>query len=139
MTNRYRGAQRRSATLFAGLVAMLACAALLFSGAAVAEPVWDIEAYDDCTQALDDGIDNTINWINTANEYCCKHSGGVWNDDQKQCAAPPAEGQGAGQQLPQPPRGELPTVAVAPPGIGTPPTRPMPVFAPEVPVQPPIG
>ncbi|WP_131805083.1 hypothetical protein [Mycobacterium sp. 852014-52144_SCH5372336] len=120
------------------LAAALGCVALGCGTIASAEPVWDIEEFDNCTQTLDEGLDNTQNWIDTANEYCCKHSGGVWNDNRKECVAPPAEGQGAGPQVP--PREVLPTVRVNPPNIGEPiPPMAPPVLAPGVPLQPPAG
>ncbi|HEY7054607.1 MAG TPA: hypothetical protein VH496_21085 [Mycobacterium sp.] len=85
-------------------------AAFMFGGAllapviAGAEPVWDIEEFDKCAAALDEGMDNTANWNETVGEYCCKHSGGVWNDSQKKCVAPAGR---AVTQNPLVPRGQL--------------------------------
>nr|CRL70911.1 hypothetical protein CPGR_01776 [Mycolicibacterium malmesburyense] len=137
MTIRIETARRFLVRCVVMLAAALGCVALGCSTIASAEPVWDIEDFDECIAVWDEGLDNTKNWINTYTEYCCKHSGGVWNDYRKECGAPPAEGQGAGPQVP--PRRGLPTVAVNPPNVGDPILPMAPVLTPQVPLQPPAG
>ncbi|OMC41330.1 hypothetical protein A5740_22955 [Mycobacterium sp. GA-1841] len=93
------------------------------TGISHAEPgVWDIEDFDSCTDILNDGLNESLQEKIDDTKGCCRHSGGVWNEGQQKCEAPPAEAGGAGRLPPGlVPRGDL---QVAPPA---PPPAPVPV------------
>lgn len=92
------------------------------TGISQAEPgVWDIEDFDSCTQILDDGLDESLQQKIDDTKDCCRHSGGVWNEYQEKCQAPPGEAAGAGR-VPEGlvPRGDLqvaPPTSMAPPQV----------------------
>lgn len=96
----------------------------LLGNPAVANAVWDIEAYDRCVVDLMP-VNATIYEIENAESVCCENTGGNWNVNQHKCEAPPA--QGPGPDTPTSPRGSVPTVSVKPPTVGTPPTSPVTV------------
>jgi hypothetical protein len=94
-----------------------------------AEPgVWDIESFDSCTELLDDGLEESLQQKLDETKYCCVHTGGVWNEAQQTCQAPPAEGQDATRPI----RPLLPIDGLAPEQtkVGSPTTtttiRPLP-------------
>lgn len=107
-----------SASRLLASTATLAAAAMFVivtpTGIAQAEPgVWDIEDFDSCTDILNDGLDESLQEKIDDTKGCCRHSGGVWNEGQQKCEAPPAEVSGAGRV----PAGLVPRgdVRVAPP------------------------
>ncbi|MDV3126996.1 hypothetical protein M1247_18885 [Mycobacterium sp. 21AC1] len=105
-----------SATLFAAAAMFVAVTP---SGISQAEPgVWDIEDFDSCTEILNDGLDESLQEKIDDTKGCCRHSGGVWNEGQQKCEAPPGEASGAGR-VPEGlvPRGDLQVAPSAPPPV----------------------
>jgi hypothetical protein len=81
-------------------------AAMVLSGSAVASAApgsWDIEDFDSCTELLDDGLNESLQEKLDETAYCCTHTGGVWNEAQQTCQAPPAQ-EAVAPQVPRPPR-----------------------------------
>jgi hypothetical protein len=120
---------------------MLFLVALTMGGSAIASAapgVWDIESFDSCTELLDDGINESQQQKLDETKYCCVNTGGVWNEGQQACQAPPAEGTGATRPLnPRAPIDEkVPAEQVAPPTTTT--VRPLPGL-PDIPILPPMG
>ncbi|WP_102146109.1 hypothetical protein [Mycobacterium hubeiense] len=101
------------AVLFAATVAIAS------PGVSSAEGTWDIEAFDTCTEMLNDGLDESQQEKLEDTKGCCTYSGGVWNDAEKKCVAPPAESEGAA--LPGLPKPLTPIAEpqVAPPPLST--------------------
>ena len=89
------------------------------TGISQAEPgVWDIEDFDSCTDILNDGLNESLQEKIDDTKGCCRHSGGVWNEGQQKCEAPPAEASGAGRIPPGlVPRGDLQVAPPAPPPV----------------------
>lgn len=87
------------------------------TGISRAEPgVWDIEDFDSCTDILNDGLNESLQEKIDDTKGCCRHSGGVWNEGQQKCEAPPAEAGGAGRIPPGlVPRGDLQIAPSTPP------------------------
>lgn len=84
-----------SATLFSTLTVLIGLAS---PTVAHAEPgVWDIEDFDSCTEILNDGLNESMQEKLDDTKGCCRHSGGVWNEGQQKCEAPPGEASGAGR------------------------------------------
>jgi len=124
------------------VLAMLFSAAVAVGGAgsaiANAEPgTWDIESFDSCAELLNDGLDESLQEQLDDTKYCCTHTGGVWNEGQQTCQAPPAEGAQA-PQAPRPlrPLSPIEETKVAPPTTTTT-VRPLPV-PPDMPFLPPM-
>ncbi|MFZ0833101.1 MAG: hypothetical protein WAM92_08465 [Mycobacterium sp.] len=101
-----------------------------YPAGARAEPVWDIEEYDDCTSLIDSHEDPNL--IIEEVKICCEGSGGVWQEQGNKCVAPrvaPGPGAVTPSSPPRdiltvpggssvPPRPGLPTVPVQPPAMG---------------------
>jgi hypothetical protein len=54
---------------------------------------WDIGAYDECIEPIDDAVEaGILDWEGAREEqkYCCSITGGVWDEAQSTCVAPPA-------------------------------------------------
>jgi hypothetical protein len=115
------------------------------SATASAQPIWDLEAYDDCMYEMPDGLsqEGFFTWSRT----CCEQSGGQWRGGESdphrgQCVAPPAEadnvpGNGSPTETgkPRPPLAPGDSVGVADDPIAgtplpTPTPRPRPPLAP---------
>lgn len=101
------------------IAAVIAIGAL--GNPAVANAVWDIEAYDRCVADLLPP-NATLSDIERTELFCCENTGGNWNVNQFKCESPPA--QGPGPDTPTSPKVSIPTVQVKPPTVGNPPTSP---------------
>jgi len=119
-----------AAALVAAAVSAPASTTIGCPAVAGAAPVWDIDAYDQCTNDIDMNEDPEI--ILEALELCCEGTGGIWDERTNKCTAPYPEGGGAAP----PPKLDRPTVPVEPPIVGPPTTT---VITPIAPVQPPMG
>jgi hypothetical protein len=112
------------------------------AGAVVANagPVWDIDDFDSCTELLDDGINESLQQKLDETEYCCTHTGGVWNEAQQVCQAPPAEGaEATGPTQPIRPLSPILEETKVPAAAPTSTTvRPLPTL-PDGPILPPMG
>ena len=93
--------------------------------AGAAPGVWDIESFDSCTELLDDGINESLQQKLDETKYCCVNTGGVWNEGQQKCEAPPPAA-GAGATRPLPPRSPFDEPKV--PFTTTTTVRPMPAL-----------
>lgn len=120
--------------LAAGLVIAPTTSFVGCPATANAEPVWDIEKFDDCLDALNDGLNESQNSAEQDHKDCCRYSGGEWNEAQKTCQAPP----GASVVV-RPPGGDLPTAPIQPSVIAPPPPDRLPPVGPVQPVQPPMA
>lgn len=100
------------------------------SASAYAEPgSWDIEDFDSCTALLDDGINESLQQKLDEARYCCEHTGGVWNEGQQACQAPPAQ-EAQAPRLPRPlrPVGPVEETKVAVEPTTTTTVRPLPTL-----------
>jgi hypothetical protein len=100
-----------------------------YPSTASAEPVWDVEDYDNCMDAYagNQGEKSITDWKN-ANGYCCRRSGGVFIDDGYigKCVAPAAEPNSQGsRQLPG--NAQIPSDIANAPAVTQAPPRPIQV------------
>jgi hypothetical protein len=64
---------------------------------------WDLDEYDTCVEATNDGLDETQNSALDDAKGCCRYSHGVWDESKQDCVAPPAKSEGAAApKLPRP-------------------------------------
>jgi hypothetical protein len=110
--------------------ATLFAAAIALGGSTVADPAiasaereWDIGIYDACMDEVNRHY-YPGSYLHLEGEIrCCANSGGVWNEAEGKCGAPPAEG----VERPLPPRVAPPAETTAPLEPATPTTQ---TFAP---------
>ncbi|MBU9764305.1 hypothetical protein FR943_10680 [Mycobacterium sp. TNTM28] len=107
---------RRTVRLAATMAAAAMFVIVTPPGAQAEPGVWDIEDFDTCTEMLNDGLDESMQEKIDDTKGCCRHSGGVWNEGQQKCEAPPGEAAGAGR-VPEGlvPRGDLQVAPSNPP------------------------
>src|SRR5215212_8749279 len=106
--------------------AAIGAGSLSYAAIASAEAVWDIEAYDDCMSHSGAWqMDRSINDQRDFNDYCCRHSGGIFVDDgyTGKCVAPPAEPAKGSRQLPG--DVQIPSDIATAPGVTKAPLRPI--------------
>jgi hypothetical protein len=101
------------AALFAAAAA-LGVSTLTDPAFATAERVWDIGVYDACMEEVNRHYYPGSYLHREGEVRCCANSGGIWNEAEGKCGAPPAEG----VERPLPPR-------VAPGAESTAPVEPV--------------
>ena len=104
-----------TAFLFGGMAGHIATAA--------AEPnnsggEWDLGAYDACMAGAPN--DATLKQLRSYVLACCVKSGGVWDETNWRCSAPPARGDNSSQK---PRRAVIPPGSLEPLGAGANPSR----------------